>query len=322
MEKMSDTLGSDQLGMAAALTAALRTGVLPQLAEGPSTLSELTERLGVDRRALDLVLDILQTAEWVNKEGERVEAGRLLVEIGNLPGGYPLSLGLWGHAERFLRTGEPLTSMDRRAVEREAFYRNVVSDLATRWEGFARGLAARLPLHPKNILDVGCGSGVWSLAIAERDAEAQITGLDLPAVLDHFKARATALGLADRAHPLPGDMHEVEIPRGAFDLVVIANVLRLETPEKAEHVTRRAADGVAQNGSILIVDQIAEGTLAHERGRAVYALHLGLRTQNGQVHRANTISGWLTKAGFSRVAPIDVPGEANGMSGLLATRNW
>jgi methylase of polypeptide subunit release factors len=33
-------------------------------------------------------------------------------------------------------------------------------------------------------LDLGCGSGVWGIAVAEADADAQVTAQDLPKVLE------------------------------------------------------------------------------------------------------------------------------------------
>lgn len=311
----------DDLGMAMAVAAALRTGLLAELTKGPTTDQELARRLGLDLRATSLVLDLLQSVELARREGDRIGPGKVLLAAAHLPGGYAFTLGLWGHLEDFLRTGEPFTLMDRSAQEREQAYRDIVGGLATLFQEFARDLAARLPLRPKKILEVGCGSGVWSLAIAQRHPEAQVTGLDLPAVLESFKDRAATLKLADRTHTIPGDMHEAEIPARAFDLVIIANVLRIETPARAASAVQRIAKAVAPGGALLVVDALAEGTPERDRARASYALHLGLRTRSGQVHRAQTISGWLAQAGLPRVTPIDVANGAGGLGGLLATNN-
>lgn len=318
---MTDSPGFGHFGIATTIAAALRTGLLAELAKGPTSDGELAQRLGLDLRATSLVLDLLQTTDLVRREGSRVEPGKGLLAAGHLPGGYPFTLGLWGHTEEFLRTGEPFTLMDRSAEEREQAYRNIVGGLATIFQEFARELAARLPLQPKQILDVGCGSGVWSLAIAERHQGTQVTGLDLPAVLESFKARAVMLKLTDRAHTIPGDMHEASIAAGAFDLVIIANVLRLETPQRAASIVQRIARGVAPGGALLVVDAIAEGTPELDRARASYALHLGLRTRSGQVHRAEAISGWLAQAGLPKITAIDIANGVGGIGGLLATNN-
>jgi hypothetical protein len=142
----------------------------------------------------------------------------------------------------------------------------------------------------------------------------------LPAVLEHFTARARALGLGERADTIPGDMHEATIPRGAFDLAIIANVIRLETPERAASLVERVAAGVSPGGSLLIVDAIAEGTPERDRARSLYALHLGLRTRSGQVHRAKTISSWLAMAGLSRITDLDIADGAGGIGGLLSAK--
>ena len=59
-----------------------------------------------------------------------------------------------------------------------------------------------------SVLDIGCGSGVWGLAFAERDPAVRVTGCDLPGVLESFQARAREVGLSDRTALLPGDIHD------------------------------------------------------------------------------------------------------------------
>jgi SAM-dependent methyltransferase len=319
----SRRLDFERMGIGAVIGTALRTGLLLKIAEGRTTLGALAKELALDPRALGLLVDVLATEALVvrDADGDGVAPGPTLTPLAHGPGGFALSLGLWAHLETFARTGEPFVKMDLGPAEREAVYRNVVGGLGEMFDEAARDLAARFPIAPKNVLDVGCGSGVWSLAIAERHPETRVTGLDLPAVLDSFSSRAAARGLAARAATIAGNMHEVAIPEKAFDLVVIANVLRLEPPERAAALVGRVARALTDGGALLVIDALAQGTPERERGRALYALHLGLRTKNGRVHSPATITRWLADAGLGKVESLDVAAGIGGVGALLGRRS-
>jgi SAM-dependent methyltransferase len=313
----------ERLGVAAAIGTALRTGLLMKVAEAPTTFAALTKDLSLDPRALALLVDVLAAESIVVREAEKITAGPALEALTQGPGGLALSLGLWTHLETFVRSGDPFVKMDLGPTEREAAYRNVVGGLGTLFDETARELASNLALTnaPKSVLDVGCGSGVWSLAIGARYPEARITGLDLPAVLDNFSSRAASLGLGARTATIAGNMHEVAIPEKAFDLVVIANVLRLEPAESAKAVVARIARGVSDGGALLVVDALAHGTPERERARSLYALHLGLRTKSGGVHSVAAITSWLGAVGFGKVESVDVAAGVGGIGALLARRS-
>src|SRR4051812_10366926 len=102
--RIEDYSPNDEFGMAAAITAALRTGLLAQLTRAPASDGELAQRLALDLRATTLLLDVLQTIGLVRREGNLVEPGPVLVAAGSMPGGYPFSLGMWSHAEDFVRS--------------------------------------------------------------------------------------------------------------------------------------------------------------------------------------------------------------------------
>jgi len=315
---MMPSAAIDMLGVAAAIEAARDTGLLRALATRNGTPHEYACELHLDRGAVARVLDVLATANVAVRKAGRYTAAPELSSFAAMPGGVEEQLELWRHVTDFLRTGEPLARMDAAAPEREASYRCVVAGLGEIFTAPARQLASRLDRAPRHILDVGCGSGVWSLAIAERCTNTRVTGLDLPAVLTAFAARAEVLGLGDRIELLPGDMHVVDLAINRFDLAVIANVLRLEPQEHAARLISRVAAALRPGGELVIVDALAQGTPERERSRAVYALHLALRTTSGRVHPAEEIAAWLRHAGLNDIRVVELDSYAGAVGALLA----
>lgn len=314
----------DLFAAASVITAAQQTGLLRALQSGPQTAQAYAESLGLDRRAAGLVLDSLVTLDLAVREQDAYDASPRVKAL-MPPRGFAGDAmeSLWAHTDTFLRTGEPLARMDGSLAEREASYREGVAWLGKLLEPTARELASKLNDAPARVLDVGCGSGVWSLAIAERFPSVHVTGQDLPAVLESFTARAQSMGLGDRVATIPGDMHAAPLPQGGFDLVVIANVLRLETPDRAAALLARLAAAVAPGGALLVVDALAGGTPERERARALYALNLALRTQGGRVHSPAEITSWLEAAGLRAMETIELGGRTappGAIGALLARR--
>lgn len=310
-------MNSDLLGFAAALSAATQTGLLLQLVGAPRTAADHAAAAKLDPRATERVLDVLVAFGVAARVGNTFAASSwLATQLERSPGGPQNMTALWLHVPEFLRTGQPYIKMD---AAREATYQNVVAALGKMFAPAAANLATALPRSPSHVLDIGCGSGVWSLAIAQRHSGARVTGLDLPAVLEAFRARATELGLADRIATLPGDVHELAIPR-EFDLVVVANVLRIESPERARAIVQRAAAALVPGGELLIVDALGGGTPEKEQGRTVYGLHLAMRTEHGRVYTPAEITSWLKEAGLKTVETIDLETEQIGALAALLAR--
>src|SRR5258707_13915751 len=197
----------------------------------------------------------------------------------------------------------------------------MVSKLARFAAHGARQLAVALPGNPNHILDVGAGSGIWSLAMAERHAETHVTALDFPNVLQAFRIQAEHLGLSDRIGLLPGNFHCVPIPEDRFDRIVLANVLHLEPPEQAAALIRRVATVLLPDGDLVIVDMLGDGTPAGERAQAIYGLHLALRTREGKVHPLSDLRAWVEQAGLVPEDVIEL-GTPRGMGTLVAHKSF
>ena len=81
---------------------------------------------------------------------------------------------------------------------------------------------------PQRILDIACGTGDFSLAIARRThTDSLITGLDLSeGMLTVMREKVEKAGLSERISCLQGDSESMPFQDGSFDVVTIAFGIR------------------------------------------------------------------------------------------------
>ena len=83
------------------------------------------------------------------------------------------------------------------------------------------------PGAPQKILDIACGTGDFSIAIAKRNAAADITGLDLSeGMLAVMREKVRAEGLEGRISAQQGNSEQMPFADGAFGRATIAFGIR------------------------------------------------------------------------------------------------
>lgn len=292
-------------GMIPVVLAAAESGILADLQAGLQ-LNEITRKRGLDLRASQLVVDALCALGLCTRRGDQVEWPARLDD------GYP-----WTELSQFLRTGD-IGSLVDRSHQRGALYAQVVEELSNRVEPFARE-AAQLLCERQHIVDVGAGSGAWSLAMATRYERARVTAIDLPEVLPAFAKRAQRHGVFDRVSCVEGSYFEVPPPT-PYDRVVFANVLHLESDGDVARLIGRFADSLNPGGDVVIFDCLGdERAESYVRFRAFYALHLGMRTRRGGVHSEANLRRWCEEAGLQRVRRVDLP-SGSGLGFLVGEK--
>jgi len=310
-------------GSATALSTAHRIGLTHVLSTAPASAAALARRLDLAERPLQLVLELMVSFDLAIEQGSLYAAGPALLRLQNsIPGGLLKDAQLWAHLPQWLTDDEPLTGIDCGSLQREPLYVGIVGELGRAFTSAARALAPRLRRVGHEVLDVGCGSGVWSLALAEHDPNVHVTGLDFEAVLAVFTERARALGLDNRIATLTGDAHELSVVPGSYDTVLFANVLRLEPAERAKALLRRWAQALRPGGAMVIIDALAAGTPAAERARTLYALHLALRSARATVHTPGAILRFIDEAGLKEPETIDLSdvSELGALGAIVARR--
>lgn len=169
------------------------------------------------------------------------------------------------------------------------------------------------------VLDVGCGYGAPTLAIARQHSSARVLGIDYhDASVMH--ARQAAAQTANARFEVAAALDPPARP-GGYDLITFFDSLHdLGDPRGALTAARRT---VATSGAVLLFEPAGGDTVAdnlHPGGRMMYSISTLICTPNAVAQRTPTSSEPLgaqagepalralaAEAGFSRVRRIEVP---------------
>ncbi|HXE62428.1 MAG TPA: methyltransferase [Bryobacteraceae bacterium] len=186
-------------------------------------------------------------------------------------------------------------------MEEEASARNLTLALAGRAKNVAPVLADRLPLGNGTLLDIGGGTGIYSIALLQKNPGLRAIILDRPEVLRVAAEFATQYGVADRLELRPGDMFTAAFPPA--DSVLFSNVLHDWDVDDCRGLVRRAADCLRPGGSILIHDVLLNDALDGPLAVACYSAQLFTMAE-GRAYSAAEYTAWLREAGLQVQPPI------------------
>ena len=147
-------------------------------------------------------------------------------------------------------------------------------------------------LSGKGVLDVGCGSGRYAVAVAERGAD--VVGIDLsPAMLGLARERARERGVSDRCRFVEIDFDAFR-PEARFDVVLMISVL-----EYQENVR----PNLARLHALTVDKAIVNVPRPHSWQTIVRRVHHRLRPSppSFYVHSPSTVAACLEEVGFGSV---------------------
>jgi tRNA (cmo5U34)-methyltransferase len=120
----------------------------------------------------------------------------------------------------------------------------------------AQAAAATTP-HARHVLDVGCGAGNFTLKMLEHLPNLDVTLIDLSKpMLDRATERVRQAS-AGRITVIQGDIREVALPDGAFDLILAAAVLHhLRADAEWRQVFAALHRALRPGGSLWVFDLV------------------------------------------------------------------
>jgi SAM-dependent methyltransferase len=293
------------------LSSAVRAGLLDHLRE-PRVLAEISELLGCERPDrllawLEVGTDLGELARRGGRYRVRGLRARAIAAGDALLAAHYRSMldyqaGPYSDLEALLRArpGEGRTDLDRYAAD--------IAEVSLAAAPFVGSYLTRVigDSRPARILDVGCGTGVYSRIAAAADPLVLIDGIDLAeSVIEAARADVRAAGLEDRVRLHAADVRTWD-PGAGYDLVLLVNNVYYFPREERPRLYRRLGGLLRSRGQLVVASLTAPGSIT--------AAHLNfmLACQSGEaaLPRPGELEADLADAGFDITdAQLIVPTE-------------
>jgi SAM-dependent methyltransferase len=284
------------------LFAASELGLFEALADSPATLNALAARTGLTTRAARISADAMVALGLLERGGDsyrngpaaaRFLAGRTPADLRPLLRFWDqISYPAWQALATSLGSGPPSEVFDLDDAQQEIVSAGIEAVLA----GPAQALAEVVDFSAhRRFLDIGGGTGSWTIAAVQRHPDLEATVLDLPVTAEIARARVADAGLEDRISVVAGDAMTGDLP-GGHDVFLVANLVHYWGPEDNQALLRRIRDTASDGARLLLADFWTDPTHTEPVHAALMAGEFAVHLRHGDVYSVEEIRGWLTAA--------------------------
>lgn len=300
------------------LLTAAELGLFSRLANHSETAAEIAKETGWNERSLRIVLDALVVMDLLDKRLDHYQTSELAVE--RLTEDSPATLlpsvlhgvELWeawsGLTERVVGDGK------RPVLDATRAFIGTMHLLATR---LAPGIAAEVKLQRGGrLLDVGGGSGAYTMAFLERDRSVEATLFDRPEVLPICRGYLERAECENQVRLVGGDFLVDELPNDQ-DMVLLSAVIHSLSLEECGAFLGRAFRALRPGGRVVLRDHVMSDDRLRPRSGALFAVNMLVATRNGSTYTYRELREVLEGAGFVDVTLIQ---QGQRMDALVEAR--
>ncbi len=222
----------------------------------------------------------------------------------------------WSHLTNVVKTGKAAhgDEINERGNEwLEAF----IHAMHDRGKKQAPAQLAHIDLQEVNsVLDIGGGSGCYSMEFLNRKPELKTVVFDLPNVVPISKKIIEKEGFSGKIEYHSGDYTTDKLPKG-FDMVFLSAIIHSNSFETNRELVMKCFDALNPNGKIIIQDWIMNDSKTEPVQGAVFSINMLVGTEEGDCFSDSEIKNWLREAGFSDYKKVELE---SGLGQLTATK--
>ena len=295
------------------LKAAIELEVFTAIGEGNATVAEIAKRCQTSEKGMRVLCDYLTIMEMLTKQDNHyaltLDSSVFLDKRSPAYLGgateflcSPMLIEGLNHVTEAVRKGGTAIPND-----------GTIGPEHPVWVKFARGMAPMMAHAAQmmaklvdpgadrklKILDIAAGHGLFGIAFATNNQQAEVTALDWKAVLEVAKENAQKAGVADRYHTIEGSAFDVEFGSG-YDLVLITNFLHHFDSSTCETLLRKVRAALADGGRAVTLEFVPNEDRVTPPDVAQFSLMMLAGTPSGDAYTFSELERMFANAGFSR----------------------
>lgn len=297
-----------------AVYSALELDLFTAIAHGHNTVTSLAEACRCQERGLRPLVYTLAGLGLLEQSGDcfklAVDAELFLLPkspayLGGVLTHQVKQIGDWAQLPQAVRLGMAPGTMVEGDQDDGAFFAGFVDSLFNLNWPAAQAVAQALP-EAKTAIDIGCGSAVWSLALARLHSDLKVVAVDRQQVLDKVaKAFAQRVGCGDRYEYRAGNFRDVDL--GKSDVAFLGHILHSEGEAASRTLLKRIYEGLNPGGVLVVAEMVASEPRGADLFSNLFDLNMLMWTQEGTVFTAAQMEEMGREAGFTRFEWLSVP---------------
>ncbi|MBZ0265435.1 methyltransferase domain-containing protein [bacterium] len=296
-------------------------GIFNAIGESDLDAVEISQTVGSDARATELLLNALTGMNLLAKEGDRFRLRQdakdfLLPEsenyLGDIFSHYLHMARGWIKLEDSVRSGKPVVQRKRSDERDDHDLRAFILGMQNISQVSAEEMADAIDLTGvKAILDVGGGPGTYLISLLNRLPQATGVLLDFERVLTIAEEQINEAGLSGRTELLAGDMFELELPK-KYDLILLSNILHSHNERKNLRLVEKCVNSLTESGRLVIKEFFLDESHTSPKDAALFSLNMLLHADGGRSYSWNECISWMEQAGLTIVQKLKV-GKSSGV---------
>jgi hypothetical protein len=286
--------------------------IFTSIDQSGSTAIQIAHQLNLNEHACDRLLNALVTLGFLKKQNQLFsnteESFEFLSKKGsNYMGGLMHSNHLWNtwsNLSQVVRTGKSAhpEEINERGDEWLFAFIGAMHDRAIKQ---APQQLAKIDLTGINtILDIGGGSGAYSMEFISIKPQIEATVFDLPNVIPITKEYIDKEGYSKKIKTCAGDYTSDDLPTG-FDMVFLSAIIHSNSLDVNKNLIKKCFNSLNNNGKIIIQDWIMNNDRTQPTQGAIFAINMLVGTESGDCFSELEVTDMLKEAGFKKITRIE-----------------
>lgn len=304
----------------AALKTAIELDVFGAVGEGPGDVASIAKHCGASERGTRILCDFLTIPGVLVKEGDRYKHSEMsaafldpkspacLASIANFL--YtPMVKSTFDQLTEIVRTGRTVLPGEGSVEPDNPAWVEFAKSMAS-WIGPMAEPLSEIVMHgqtgPMQVLDIAAGHGLFGIAFAKKNPEAQVTAVDWAAVLDVAAENARKAGVESRFKRLPGSAFEVDYG-GPYDVALLTNFLHhFDVPTNVT-LLKKVHAALKPGGRAVTLEFMPNEDRVSPPGPAGFAMTMLATTATGDAYPFSQLKKMYEAAGFKDLTAQAVP---------------